>query len=48
MEQSYVTYFKTQYYNYANVIKLHEHSMQIKLSRIIPNRIVSKDKTDWS
>lgn len=47
MGQSYITYFKAQFYNYANVIKLHEYSMQIKLSRTIPNRIVLKDGTDW-
>lgn len=42
-----ITYFKAQYHNYANVIKLHEYGMQIKLSRTIPNRIVLKDRADW-
>ena len=47
MGQNCITYFKAQNYNYANAIKLHEYSMQIKLSKTIPNRIILEDRTDW-
>ena len=42
-----IIYFKAQYYNYSNVIKLHEYSMQIKLSRTIPKRIALEHRIAW-
>ena len=42
-----IIYFEAQYYNYSNVIKLHEYGMQIKLSRTIPKRIVLEHRIAW-